>query len=57
MARNVWRKSSRSGSTGNCVETKASGGAFCVRDSKLGDNSPVFGMTREDFSGFLRSTK
>ncbi|WP_229398841.1 DUF397 domain-containing protein [Micromonospora okii] len=34
MERNVWRKSSRSGSNGQCVEVRDRGAQVDVRDSK-----------------------
>ncbi|MFF0819265.1 DUF397 domain-containing protein [Micromonospora haikouensis] len=34
MARNVWRKSSRSGSNGQCVEVRDCESQIDVRDSK-----------------------
>lgn len=53
-----WRKSSRSGNSGgNCVEARASKGAFEVRDSKLGDASPIFGVMSEDFKSLLRAAR
>ncbi|MGH8795293.1 MAG: DUF397 domain-containing protein [Stackebrandtia sp.] len=50
-----WRKSSRSGSqpSGSCVETRLHAERFQVRDSKLGDASPVLSLTAEDFTGLL----
>lgn len=53
-----WRKSSRSGDQGaNCVEVRANGERFEVRDSKLGDDSPIFGMTTEDFVSLMRAAQ
>ncbi|MEQ4304203.1 DUF397 domain-containing protein [Plantactinospora sp. B6F1] len=34
MLRNIWRKSSRSGSNGQCVEVRDRGAQVDVRDSK-----------------------
>ena len=53
----VWRKSSRSANQGNCVETAKLGAHVGIRDSKLGDGSPVLRITGEDFSGLLASMK
>lgn len=53
-----WRKSSRSqGNGGNCVEVRTSGSKFEVRDSKLGDDSPIFGMTTEGFEALVRAAQ
>lgn len=54
-----WRKSSRSDGTGNgnCVETRAHCGAFDVRDSKLGNGSPVFTVDASAFQALLRTAR
>lgn len=53
-----WRKSSRSGANqGSCVETRANGPRFQVRDSKLGEASPILDLTGTDFTGLLASVK
>lgn len=55
-ARVAWRKSSRSSNSGadqNCVEARAIEGRFQVRDSKLGEDSPVFDLPAAEFSGLL----
>jgi hypothetical protein len=54
-----WRKSSRSSSQGNadCVEARSNEERFEVRDSKLGDESPVFGVRTEDFQSLLRAAR
>jgi len=58
MTATAWRKSSRSGNSGaNCVEARASKGAFEVRDSKLGESSPIFGVQTEDFQSLLRAAR
>jgi hypothetical protein len=57
MKQTGWRKSSRStGATDNeCVEARAIAADFQVRDSKLGDESPVFDLPVSDFTGLLRA--
>jgi hypothetical protein len=52
-----WRKSSRStgASDNECVEARAIAADFQVRDSKLGDESPVFDLPVSDFTGLLRA--
>lgn len=55
--RRTWRKSSCSNSTGdqNCLEARSFSGQFQVRDSKLGEDSPVFDLPAAEFSGLLRA--
>lgn len=49
-----WRKSSYSGSEGgNCVEVAAHPAAVHVRDSKLGEGSPVFAVSPTSWSAFV----
>ncbi|WP_100445113.1 DUF397 domain-containing protein [Glycomyces xiaoerkulensis] len=57
--RQTWRKSTRSSGTNsnNCVEARTSGGAFQVRDSKLGHESPVFDLGAADFAGLLSAVE
>lgn len=54
-----WRKSTRSGggAESNCVEARRTGPAFQVRDSKLGHDSPVFGLASQDFSALLNAAE
>ncbi|GAB3992538.1 hypothetical protein GCM10029992_01890 [Glycomyces albus] len=53
-----WRKSSRSQANGgNCVELRLVEGGFQVRDSKLGDDSPVLALTLGDFEGLKRASR
>ena len=55
--RGPWRKSTRSGgSNGNCVEARGHSGRIDVRDSKLGQHSPILQLTAEDYSGLLAAT-
>ncbi|RRR99610.1 DUF397 domain-containing protein [Glycomyces terrestris] len=54
--RRAWRKSSRSGSTNtsSCVEVAhCSEDGFHLRDSKLGEDSPVFDLALKDFRALL----
>ncbi|THV42724.1 DUF397 domain-containing protein [Glycomyces buryatensis] len=53
----AWRKSSRSGANNNCVEARTEGDGFQVRDSKLGDGSPIFALKTSDFTSLLAIAK
>lgn len=57
--RRSWRKSTRSssGSDGNCVEiAPCSDAGFHVRDSKLGDASPLFDLSERDLAALINAT-
>jgi hypothetical protein len=49
---NVWRKSSRSGSNGQCTEVMDTGTDVLVRDSK-NPTGPVLAFTRDEWGAFL----
>ncbi|RRS02124.1 DUF397 domain-containing protein [Glycomyces terrestris] len=54
--RRNWRKSARSNGSGTseCVELCAcTDDGFHIRDSKLGDDSPVFGLASADLTALL----
>ncbi|WP_100448933.1 DUF397 domain-containing protein [Glycomyces xiaoerkulensis] len=56
--RRAWRKSSHSGgdNNSNCVElSPCADSGFHVRDSKLGEGSPVFDLDSTDFAALLRA--
>jgi hypothetical protein len=55
----AWRKGSRSQNTANtgCVEARHLGPGFQVRDSKLGDDSPVFDLSAQDFTTLINGIK
>jgi hypothetical protein len=56
MRAGKWRKSSRSGNSGgNCVEARLNEAGPEVRDSKLGEDSPILALSRTDFTALLRS--
>lgn len=50
----MWVKSTKSGSEGSCVEVDATSlpGTVRVRDSKLGDTSPVLDFNGEEWEAF-----
>jgi hypothetical protein len=47
-----WRKSSRSNTSGNCVEVAAAGGMVAVRDSK-DPAGPVLGFPAAGWQSFV----
>ena len=55
----TWRKSTRSnsGDDSSCVEARSQSGAFQVRDSKLGHDSPIFDLTSTDFKALLSAAE
>jgi hypothetical protein len=55
----TWRKSSRSSGAddSSCVEARTQSGAFQVRDSKLGHDSPIFDLTPTDFKALLSAAE
>lgn len=56
MTPGKWRKSSRSaGNSGNCVEARLNETGPEVRDSKMGDGSPILRVSREEFAALLDS--
>lgn len=52
----AWRKSSYSGSSGNCVEVAELPGGWAVRDSKDPDG-PVLEFARAEWDAFLSGCK
>lgn len=49
-----WRKSSYSDTGENCVEVGCAHGTRAIRDTKLGEASPVLHVTDGTFTAFLR---
>lgn len=52
----VWRKSSRSGSEGDCVEVAAFAESVAVRDSK-DRGGPALSFTPAAWAGFVRAAR
>ncbi|WP_112135810.1 DUF397 domain-containing protein [Glycomyces dulcitolivorans] len=54
-----WRKSTRSnsGDDSSCVEARTQDGAFQVRDSKLGHDSPIFDLSTTDFKALISAAE
>ena len=53
MDNELWIKSTKSGSEGSCVEVNIqTQGEIKVRDSKLGDNSPILHFTPAEWRAF-----
>ncbi|THV43437.1 DUF397 domain-containing protein [Glycomyces buryatensis] len=53
-----WKKSSRSGNNGgDCVEARALEDVVQVRDTKLGDASPILDASPADWRAFLATAK
>ncbi|QSB05945.1 DUF397 domain-containing protein [Natronoglycomyces albus] len=54
----AWRKSSRSSNQGGqCLEARRAAGNQQVRDSKLGEGSPIFTLASADFSALLDAAR
>ncbi|QGN46422.1 DUF397 domain-containing protein [Micromonospora sp. WMMD558] len=56
LPRSAWRKSTRSGSSGNCVEVARRPWTVMVRDSK-DRQGPLLSFTPGDWSGFMGALK
>jgi hypothetical protein len=54
----IWRRSSRCGSHGSCVEVSDfAGGAVAVRDGKTPERSPILVFSDEEWSSFIAGVK
>jgi hypothetical protein len=54
----VWKKSTRSNGSGNCVEVATNlPGIVAVRDTKDGGNGPVLIFTPAEWDAFVGGTK
>lgn len=52
-----WRKSTRSGNEGSCVEVGDGNVDIAVRDTKLGESSPILTFDSSQWRTFIVSTK
>lgn len=52
-----WRKSSRCGANGTCIEVADLGGARGIRDSKMGNGSPVLRIAPHNLRAVLETVK
>jgi hypothetical protein len=54
----TWRKSTKSNGSGDCTEVASlPGGLIGVRDSKLGESSPILAFTQSEWQAFLAGAK
>ncbi|THV26417.1 DUF397 domain-containing protein [Glycomyces paridis] len=58
MLTTEWKKSSRSGNQGGaCVETRLLGAGVQVRDTKLGEDSPILNASHSDWVAIIGDLK
>jgi uncharacterized protein DUF397 len=53
----VWKKAEASGSSSGCVEVMGGTSSRFIRDSKLGDASPILEVSPADFAAFVGAAK
>jgi hypothetical protein len=53
----MWRKSTRSNGTANCVEFCELQDGWAVRDSKAGENGPVLLFSTSEWTAFIQGVK
>jgi hypothetical protein len=52
-----WVKSTRSSGNGQCCEIAKAGDVVGVRDSKLGEDSPILVFTKGEWDAFIAGAK
>jgi hypothetical protein len=57
LSRAMWTKSSYSGNNNGCVEVARLQGTVFVRDSKLGEGSPVLAFTPHEWACFVAGVR
>ena len=57
LSRAAWFKSSYSGNNNGCVEVARLDGQVYVRDSKLGERSPVLGFSSYEWACFVAGVR
>jgi hypothetical protein len=57
MLSREWQKSSRSTTDGDCVELRQREGIIQIRDSKLGDASPIFDLDVATYTALIDDLK
>ena len=53
----TWRKSTFSSADGDCTEVAFAGDLIGVRDSKLGDASPILEFTQKEWRAFIAGAR
>ena len=53
----AWRKATKSNNNGACAQVRAAEGMVQLRDSKLGEASPILDFTSAEWSAFLDGAK
>ena len=52
-----WRKATKSNNNGACAAVRAIGGMVQIRDTKLGEDSPVLSFTAKEWEAFVDGAK
>jgi hypothetical protein len=57
LSRATWTKSTYSGNNNGCVEVARLDGQVFVRDSKLGEGSPILAFTPHEWACFVAGVR